>query len=256
MPLNIAERICRETFIAHVEWHAQLGSTNDRAKCLAGENPELLPVLIVADQQTAGRGRGSHRWWTGQGSLALSVLLPSAGRAGQNRHSPLTALATAVAIVETVAPLVPRHRVGIHWPNDVMADQRKIAGILTEVLPDGRQVVGVGINTNNRLADAPRELRGRVATLYELRGEEVESTDFLIALLKQLGSALTLCDAAPKELAARANTFCLQHGEILTLRLGTRSIEGRCGGIGPDGALLLDTGEGQEAFYSGTLAEY
>ena len=78
---------------------------------------------------------------------------PGEGRA------PLVALAAAVAVAETLAPLLPDHQVGLHWPNDVLAGRQKLAGILIEVLAGGRHMVGIGVNTNNTLADAPLELR-------------------------------------------------------------------------------------------------
>ena len=78
------------------------------------------------------------------------------------------------------------HQVGIHWPNDVHvrisqpqgeADDRKLAGILVEVLPDRRHVIGIGLNVNNTLADAPAELRDTAATLRDLSGREHDRTE-------------------------------------------------------------------------------
>ena len=73
----------------------------------------------------------------------------------------LTSLAVGVALVDALVPLVPGHEIGIHWPNDVMLDGRKLAGVLIEVLPNGRQVIGVGVNVNNTAADAPADVRPR-----------------------------------------------------------------------------------------------
>ena len=96
----------------------------------------------------------------------------------------MVALAAAVAVVETLAPLLPDHQVGLHWPNDVFVGQRKLAGILIEVLPGGRHVVGIGINTNNTLADAPPTLRQQAATLFDLTGRRQDQTAILIALVQ------------------------------------------------------------------------
>ena len=71
-------RILRETFVVEVEHHDELGSTNDRAMQRAKQGASRLPLLVIADRQTAGRGRGGNRWWTGPGSLAFSLLLESA----------------------------------------------------------------------------------------------------------------------------------------------------------------------------------
>ena len=68
-------KILENTFVADVEHHATIGSTNDRAIQCAAFHAVKLPLLILADRQTGGRGRGSNRWWTGPGSLAFSLLV-------------------------------------------------------------------------------------------------------------------------------------------------------------------------------------
>jgi len=208
----------------------------------------------MADQQTAGRGRGRNCWWSGPGSLAFSLLLEARQAGAGVRPSPLVGLAAAMAVVETVVPLVLTCPVGIHWPNDVFAAGRKLAGVLVEVLPDRRHIVGIGVNVNNRQADAPPPLQHRVATLRDLTGREHEPASILIPLLRHLEAAFRRLAIAPAELAARANDLCLQRGRGLTLHVGGRTIVGRCAGIAADGALLLDTPFAREAFYSGVLS--
>jgi BirA family biotin operon repressor/biotin-[acetyl-CoA-carboxylase] ligase len=243
-----------ETFVARVEHHRELTSTNDRASRSATEAPGELPLLVVADRQTAGRGRGSNRWWTGPGSLALSLLV-GGDQLGISRpdQSPLVSLAAAVAVVETVAPLLSSQPVGIYWPNDVMAAGRKLAGILVEVLPDGRHVVGIGLNTNSSLADAPPELRETATTLLELTGRTHDQTTILVTLLKGLEHAFGQLISQRDRIGVRADALCLQHDKTLSLQLGNRTVTGRCAGISPDGALLLETPQRRQAFYSGVL---
>ena len=217
--LNL-DRIQAETFVARVEHHVSLGSTNDRAKELAASDTGALPLLIVADQQTAGRGRGGNRWWTGRGGLAFTLLVEGQSLGDERLSQPLVALATAVAIVEAVTPLLqpddakrdarPPHRagfrraratgrlekssyaeghVGLHWPNDVYVGDRKLAGILVEVLPDRKHVIGIGLNANNSLADAPPELQQTATTLLDRTGRPHDPTEILTGLLKQLARA-------------------------------------------------------------------
>lgn len=245
--------LVRETFVCRVEHYATVGSTNDRAReCLAdGAGP--LPLLIVADEQTAGRGRGANRWWTGKGSLACSLIV-GVDRFGLDRaDAPLVALAAAVAVAETVAPLLGSHTVGLHWPNDVIAAGRKLAGILVEVLSNRWLVVGIGLNTNNSLRDAPQDLQATATTLIELTGISHDRTQVLLTLLQHLEEAFRRLVSGPDEIVASANTLCLQHGQELTVQLGRRRISGRCRGIASDGALLLDTPQGPEKLYSGVL---
>ena len=255
-PLDI-DRLLRESFVARAEYHRRLSSTNDRARQCAAEAAQgggELPLLVVADEQTAGRGRGSRRWWTGPGSLAFSLLV-GPGHAAENRWggSPLVALAAALAVVETVQPLLASHRVGIDWPNDVMAAGGKLAGVLVEVLPDGRQILGIGLNTNNSLAQAPAELKQTATTLLELTGVPHDQTTILLTLLARLEGNLAQLASEPGRIGARADALCLQHGKTLTLSSGSRPVTGRCAGIATDGALLLDTRDGRQAFHSGML---
>jgi BirA family biotin operon repressor/biotin-[acetyl-CoA-carboxylase] ligase len=244
----------RQTFIASVEHHAVLASTNDRAAQCAKEGTHALPLLVLSDEQTTGRGRGANRWWTGPGGLACTLLLsPEMLRATAGLRSPLAALAVGVAVVEALAPLVPDHVLGIHWPNDVMADGRKIAGVLIEVLPDGRHIVGIGVNTNNSAVDAPPELRPRVATLRDLAGRVFDQTQILIALLRRLESNFGRLTAESEAIAVQADALCAQRGQLLTVELAGQGITGLCRGIARDGGLLLETAQGTRTLYSGVV---
>jgi BirA family biotin operon repressor/biotin-[acetyl-CoA-carboxylase] ligase len=248
-PLD-TDRLTRDTFVARVEHYATVGSTNDLAKARAAEGVERLPLLIVADEQTAGRGRGGHRWWTGKGGLACSLLVDAGALAFAPSRSPLVSLAAAVAVAETVAPRIESHTVGLHWPNDVFVESRKLAGVLVEVLPE-RLVVGIGLNTNNSLRDAPQPLAATATTLIELTGVAHDRTQLLVALLDYLEKGFDQLAARPAQIAARANHLCSQRGDTLTVETGRRSVRGRCVGIASDGGLLLDTPEGRRKLYSG-----
>jgi BirA family biotin operon repressor/biotin-[acetyl-CoA-carboxylase] ligase len=179
--------------------------------------------------------------------------------------SPLIALASGVALVETLQPLVARQSVGIHWPNDVMVADRKIGGILVEGLgfpsiggasssaPERAVVIGIGVNTNSSLSDAPHQLRPIATTLRDITGRSHDQTELLVALLGRLEEALGRLQRSPQRIARQADALCRQRGRRLTLQQGGRQITGRCAGIAEDGGLLLDTETGQHAYYSGVL---
>jgi len=247
------DRILAETFIERVEHHEVLGSTNDRGKQCALGDECAGPLLILAERQTAGRGRGSRRWWSGEGSLPLSVVLPPEWFGTANGRRPLVALAVAVAVADTVAPLAEPHATGIHWPNDVLVAGRKVAGILIEVVRTGHRVIGIGLNTNNRLDTAPPELRQKATTLRDLTGKSCDHAALLVELLRRLEAQMRLARVAPAQVAEQADAHCLHRGQVLSVRRGTRRVCGRYAGIGTDGALLLDTPKGREEIYSGTL---
>jgi BirA family transcriptional regulator, biotin operon repressor / biotin---[acetyl-CoA-carboxylase] ligase len=251
------QRILRETFIASAEHHASIGSTNDRARQCAAEGV-ALPRLITADCQTAGRGRGSNRWWTGDGSLALSLLLPADCVPSSPGQSILLSLATGVALVETLATTAGQagggsHELGLHWPNDVMLAGRKLAGVLIEALPNRMHVVGIGVNTNSTASDAPAEIGERLVTLRDVTGTVCDHTEVVVRLLKEWEALLRELRSAPERMAARADAMCLQRGRVLTIRRGEEDITGRCRGIAPDGALVLDTPAGPRVCHSGVV---
>jgi BirA family transcriptional regulator, biotin operon repressor / biotin---[acetyl-CoA-carboxylase] ligase len=255
MPENDIDlaRLRREPRLSQVEHYHSLASTNDRGREITAE---LLPgqtALILADEQTAGRGRGGNRWWTGPGSLAFSLVFDPATVGIRREHFPLISLATALAIVDSVRPIVPHGTLGLHWPNDVFACERKLAGILVEALAEGKHVLGVGLNVNNCAAAAPTELGGKTISLADLSGHEHSRTDVLLALLGQLWPNLDQLAASAAEIARRADRACLQHGRRLVIQSGDRRTEGICLGIADDGALVLHTDEAQERFYSGVL---
>jgi BirA family biotin operon repressor/biotin-[acetyl-CoA-carboxylase] ligase len=166
---------------------------------------------------------------------------------------PLVGIAAGVAGVDALQPLVPEQAMGIHWPNDIYLAGRKLAGILVEVLGDRLHVVGIGLNTNNSLADAPAELRPTAITLADLTGRRFDHTDLLVALLGRLESCLRQLGRAPQEIAARADALCLQRGRPLRICRGQRRFNGCCRGIAADGGLLLETPEGTEKFFSGVI---
>jgi BirA family biotin operon repressor/biotin-[acetyl-CoA-carboxylase] ligase len=245
-------RLLAESFVAHAEHHEALDSTQLRARALAAAGVKL-PALVVADRQTAGRGRGNNRWWTGEGALAFSLLIDPAAYGLARQAAPRLSLAAGVAVVDALAGRLDGHTMGLHWPNDVYADGRKLAGVLVEVLPDGRHIIGVGLNSNNRAGDAPEALRDGIATLLDLTGMHHDETELLLALLENLDAALAQLGQPLERLGERFDLLCLQRGTVLTVYQGEQVTTGRCAGIGVDGALLLETANGRVAVYSGTL---
>lgn len=154
-------------------------STNDRARELAVAGAPH-GTLVTAEEQSAGRGRQGRRWSAPPGqALLMSVVLRGA-------PSPLLPLAAAVAVAEVCGP-----DARIKWPNDVLIDGRKVAGILAEGRPqEGWAVLGVGLNVAVDLATLPEELRASAGGLGLSPAAVAPTRD-------QLLSALTRCLALP-----------------------------------------------------------
>lgn len=139
----------------------QTDSTNARARALAAAGAPH-GTLVTAGDQTAGRGRQGRVWSAPAGSsLLMSLVLRDAPR--------LLPLAAGVAVAEVVGPGAQ-----LKWPNDVLVDGRKVAGILVEGRPvDGWSVLGVGVNVAVAVDALPADVRGRAATLG-LGASEIE----------------------------------------------------------------------------------
>ena len=126
--------------------HAEIDSTNSEARRLADAG-ERGPVWIMAERQTAGRGRRGRSWETLSGNLAATLLLRP-----ENTPGPVGQLsfAAALAVADVAVHVAPDAAITVKWPNDVLVDGKKTAGILLES-GDGWLAVGIGIN----LAQAP-----------------------------------------------------------------------------------------------------
>ena len=125
---------------------------------------------------------------------------------------------------------------------------------MTEALSTRRVIIGIGLNTNNTLDDAPTELRATAVTMRDLRHAPIDADSFLITLLSELHAALRLLYEQPAEIGREFDALALQRGQMLLLRQGEQHHAGRCLGIAQDGGLLLETEAGLRTFYSGTLS--
>jgi BirA family biotin operon repressor/biotin-[acetyl-CoA-carboxylase] ligase len=246
------QRVLTTGTIADVLYFESIDSTHTRAHDLARANSSRLPLLVLAEQQTAGRGRGANRWWTGRGSLAFSLVFDPVDWSLAGEVLPQRSLAVGVAIVDTVQPLLPV-AAGLHWPNDVFVAGRKVAGILVDILADGRHVVGIGLNVNNPMAAAPAEVRARATSLCELAGRTLDRTEVLCELLVNLKRTLQASAADPEAFGSRFGELCMQLGQELTVEAAGRQTTGTCAGIAADGALLLKTADGSVRIYSGVI---
>lgn len=131
-------------------WLTEVGSTNDWAKQAAKDNPDLLlgATWIVAERQTAGRGRLGNDWQSAKGNLFASLLFRPERPASECAQLSFVA---ALSVSDMIARYAPSANLRLKWPNDVLADGRKIAGILleSESGADGRiawLVIGIGVN--------------------------------------------------------------------------------------------------------------
>jgi BirA family biotin operon repressor/biotin-[acetyl-CoA-carboxylase] ligase len=216
-----------------------VGSTNDHTRRLALAGAPHGTV-VVAEQQTAGRGRQGRAWSAPPGrALTLSALV----RLAAAELEPLP-LAVALAVCEACEELAPV-RCRIKWPNDVWIDGRKVAGVLIEARPlDGWAVIGVGLNVNTQREEFPEELRESAGSLCIAAGRPFDRDATLDALLARLAQWVGRL-AEPAGIASAFRERDVLHGERITWSAGETKHEGEARGIDDDGSLVVFTDDGE-----------
>ena len=229
-----------------VRWLPTTTSSMDVAAKLAGEGARH-GVVVVADEQTAGRGRRGTTWQSPPGAgLYLSFIARHAGSALS-----LITLAAGVAVRDGVAAATGLSA-DVKWPNDLMVGPRKLAGILAEGLAIGTpaQAVIIGVGINVQPAAHPPEVSARATSIEGELGRAIDRAQLLSCVLASLWDRLALLEHAPGDIlqawrAASPNAN------------GTRvEWDGRHGitaGIDDSGALLVRTADRIERIIAGEL---
>ena len=242
---------------SRIDVRAETGSTNaDVAEAAVRGEPEGL--VVVAEQQSAGRGRRDRHWVSPpRAGLTLSLLLRPGRRSEEKGWPPVPAgaygwlpLLAGVALVEAV------HRVAeveasLKWPNDLLVGDAKCAGILAEVVGDA-VVVGIGLNVTTRAEELP-ETTGLPATSLQAAGARSTDRDPLLrALLRGFASWYAGWreadgDAELSGLLAAYRRGCATVGRaVRVLRPGGDPLVGEATTVDADGQLVVRTADGRE----------
>ncbi|MDT8435658.1 MAG: biotin--[acetyl-CoA-carboxylase] ligase [Gemmatimonadota bacterium] len=225
-----------------VHLRGDVPSTNDVARELATDGaPE--GSVVLARSQTAGRGRSGHAWHSPRDAGVYASLL---ARPHDLFHpAPLTILA-GLEIVERLAKAFPGLGPMLKWPNDLMAGDGKLGGLLAEATwRDGQPqelVIGVGVNVRPPGPEAPAEVRARAVSIDERTGTAAALVDVADAVVEGVAAAIRI--AGPvlgSEQLERVDRYDWLRDRRCRLRLPdeTEAIGGTSVGIAPDGALLF-----------------
>ncbi len=240
---------------ANVVWLDETDSTNAVAgrlveRWLEEGHERLGDTVILAGRQWAGRGRGNHGWQSPLGGTYATWL--GWVEPGELAWLPLAA---GVSVSEAVEALFGAASIGLKWPNDLLLGGRKVGGILCQARRTGTEAwvaVGFGLNVATTPQLAPDD--GVTATSLQEAGYRGEAAEFSRQLALAFADRFRALVARPEETRARWLSRTVHVvGAPMCVRAAGRTIEGRFGGLGSDGSLLLEAGRHQVAVFSGEV---
>ncbi len=236
-------------------------STSDVAAEYA-RNPDNAGLVVLAEEQTAGRGRSGAKWHGRRGdSLLFSVLLIDCTIGGE-----LLPLACAVAVAEAIGQ-VGGHPARIKWPNDIILDGRKVAGILLEsrvrrvvgrasphdnprragtlALPaSGIHIIGIGINCHQTRDAFPADLQATAISLDMASGTRCRRVTVARRVLTSLDHWLRAAERSKEQVIETWSGLSTQLGQRITLSYNGKRFTGNCIGVDPENGLILQLDRG------------
>ncbi len=255
MNQEILETTLQDLPLGSIKYYEKVGSTNELAVELSEKGaPDLS--LIVANEQTSGRGRAGRRWFTPPDcALAFSLLLKPNKTTIIDHLTKVTGLG-ALAVREGLNETY-NLQAEIKWPNDVLLDGKKVCGVLAEAHWMGNQlqalILGIGINVAPESVPPPEELIFPATCIADVVGKDVDRLEIIESVLTNLIrwrnkiSQPTFMTAWNKHLAYRGERVQLLSGEAPT-------IEGRVVGLDESGSLILQMEDEEEkTFQSGEI---
>ena len=238
-PASITHNLETHFVGQRVIYYPSLTSTMDMARREA-EQGAAEGTVVIADEQTAGKGRLKRIWLSPRGNIALSIILyPSLG------YLPSMMMLASLAVVHSIEAVTSLKSM-VKWPNDVLINGRKVCGILVESEVKGGRVdyaiIGIGINVNLRLADFP-EFSLIATSLSDELGREVSCLDVtrrLLVEVERLYLALPCGESIYEEWRDRLVTL----GRRVQVRWAKTRYDGIAEAVARDGSLLLRRRDG------------
>ena len=243
-------------------WQIQVVPEIDSTNQALLRNPDQpTPLLLAAESQTAGRGRGSNSWISHAGSLTFSLMLSPDELNLPRSNCALFSLIIAAVVREAILQethLLPG-RLLLKWPNDLYLDQKKCCGILLEQPRPDRLIIGIGLNANNRREHLPETIRDQSMSLTDAISQDVDRTRLLAAILGTVNRLQQEESLLEKLFPGAWRDFHLLDQAFVKIQPHTAAselIEGMCAGVDSDGALLLRTTTGLSRILSGVIHDW
>jgi BirA family biotin operon repressor/biotin-[acetyl-CoA-carboxylase] ligase len=230
-------------------------STNQQA-CHFGDEGAAEGLVVIADRQSAGKGRMGRQWESPERvNLYASILLrPSILPFDAPKLTFLSAVAVCRAIKEASGL-----QAKVKWPNDVLLNGAKVAGLLNEMSAETDRVnyvvLGLGVNLNMRAEQFPEDLRYPATSLAIVLGETVSRLDFTRVLLQEIDSLYQLyLEKGSAPIFSVWTDLCDMTGQAVHVDCNDIQVEGIMTGLAEDGALLVRTAAGKmESVYAGDV---
>ncbi|CAM3886560.1 biotin--[acetyl-CoA-carboxylase] ligase [Mesobacillus zeae] len=228
-----------------IHYEESVESTQKIAHRLAADGaPE--GTIIVADEQTMGRGRLGRRWHSPKFSgIWLSVILRPDLPPPKAPQLTLIAAVAVVQAIEDVTGLVPQ----IKWPNDILIGQKKVTGILTELQAESDRInaiiIGIGMNVNQKAADFPEEIIETATSLAIEAGHDVSRAALIQSMLYRLEKLYkTYLDKGFYPIKLLWESYAISIGKKITARTLSGDFSGTALGITEDGVLMIEESDG------------
>lgn len=244
-------------------------STNSAAKRFALATANDLPALFVADEQTHGRGRGGHTWWSPSGCLMMTLAVTAKMLPEKRELWSQLALLVGVGSAEAIERVCPELDIQLKWPNDLYLSGRKLGGILIESFKAGKSpvanpvdeavssncaetifAIGIGINVAMNWPVAPQDISARATCLTSGAGRLISIDELLFELIMAISRRIDGWRCDGESWFDVWHSRCLLSGKIVAVNRSTTNLEskerlvGRCEGVASDGRLLVRTEDG------------
>lgn len=257
--LKTPERLTIEEIKQHLHtsllgnnvYHLQtVTSTNDYARTLA-KNKEREGTIVVADEQTGGRGRKQRPWNSPNGGLWFSLLLKPSIAPSEAMQTTMCAACALSEAINQQTSLIP----SIKWPNDILINKKKVCGILTELSAEidmiNYLIIGIGLNVNNQL---PKDLQNSGTSLKKEAKRTIEILPLFINIIESFERYYTsLLDKDIEKIRKTWISYSSTIGTQIKVKTEKKEIIGKAIDIGKNGELLVLTSIGERKIITGDI---
>lgn len=246
LPHTIEKALSTRTIGQRIIYYPCIDSTNRAARDLALQGA-AHGLVVLADEQSAGRGRLDRTWesQSGEDILASIIVYPQLPAADNFRLTMMASIAVVQAIERACAVAC-----GIKWPNDIFLNGKKLCGILSEGQIDNDRmlfmVIGIGLNVNSSM-QGRGELASEAISLHDATGQRHDRSALIIAMLEEFDRLYAIsAEGTGENIQHLWEEHAMMLGRMVSIHNGNDVLSGIARGIMPDGSLIVQEASGRE----------